>query len=74
MKPKARFNCRLLEKVRVDKCMTQEELADLLGVVPRSIHNWTDEGYVGMPRAKTIRKLVEYFDVPAEKWIIWRDE
>lgn len=74
MKPRARFNSRLLEKLRVDKCLTQEELATLLDVVPRSIYNWTDDGYVGMPRPKTIRKLVEYFNVPSEKWIIWRSE
>lgn len=48
-----------LEAYRKNAKLTQEELADLVGVTKGAVSKWETEGHI--PRPATLRKLADLF-------------
>ena len=56
-----------LKELRKEKCLTQEQLSELLGVTNRSVSRW--ENGVNMPDFDLVIELVNYFDVSVEEFL-----
>ena len=56
-----------LKELRKEKSMTQEQLAEVLGVTNRSISRW--ENGVNMPDFDLVIEIVNYFDVGIEEFL-----
>lgn len=54
-----------LKELRKEKQLTQEQLAEILGVTNRSISRW--ENGVNMPDFDLVIEIVKYFDVSIEE-------
>lgn len=56
-----------IKKLRIEKGLTQDELAEKLNVTRQAVSNW--ENGKTQPDIETLTKLAEIFDVSAEKII-----
>jgi transcriptional regulator with XRE-family HTH domain len=54
-----------LETIRKSKKISQEELAELIGVSRQTIYKW--EAGICLPNLNKIEKLLEILNVPIEK-------
>lgn len=54
---------RIIKKLRQEKGMTQQQLAELLGISKASVQKY-EQGDVLNLKAEMLRKLCLYFDVP----------
>jgi len=50
----------------MNKLLTKDEVAEMLGVKPSTIYQWTHEGFI--PHVK-IRNLVRFRQYDIDKWI-----
>jgi len=50
----------------MDKLLTPQEIAEVLGVQPSTIYQWTHQGYI--PHVK-IGKFVRFKEKDVEEWI-----
>ena len=55
---------QILKKARYQKGMTQEQLAQVLGVTNRTISRW--ERGVNLPDYDTLLQICEYFQIPVQ--------
>lgn len=56
-----------LKELRKEKQLTQEQLAEILGVTNRSVSRW--ENGVNMPDFDLVIEIVKYFDVSIEEFL-----
>lgn len=56
---------RFLKELRTEKAITQEQLAELLGVSNRSVSRW--ENGVNMPDLDLLIQIANYYDVSMEE-------
>lgn len=56
---------QILKKARYQKGMTQEQLAQVLGVTNRTISRW--ERGVNLPDYDTLLQICEYFQIPVQE-------
>lgn len=56
---------KLISKLRHEKGMTQKELADILGISPKTISKW--ECGSGFPDISMIKKIAEELDISVEE-------
>ena len=61
-----RFNNKKLFQLRMKKFFIQTQLAEKLGVSHDAISRW--EIGLRSPSFENLKKLCEYFDIPAEDW------
>lgn len=59
---------KTIRRLRIEHCMTQDELAEKLGYKSRSTITNIETGRQDVPR-KTILKLAQIFDVPVNELI-----
>jgi len=50
----------------MEKLLTPQEIADILGVQPSTIYQWTHQGYI--PHVK-IGKFVRFKEKDVERWV-----
>ena len=62
-----RKNGKFLKELRKEKNLTQEQLAEMLGVSNRSVSRW--ENGVNMPDFDLVIEIVNYFDVTIEEFL-----
>ncbi|MHA1280343.1 MAG: helix-turn-helix domain-containing protein [Candidatus Helarchaeota archaeon] len=55
----------------MEKLLTPQEIADILGVQPSTIYQWTHQGYI--PHVK-IGKFVRFKEKDVEKWVERKEE
>lgn len=58
---------KFLKELRKEKGMTQEQLAEILGVTNRSVSRW--ENGVNMPDFDLVIEIANYFDVSVEEFL-----
>ncbi|MCI8639245.1 MAG: helix-turn-helix transcriptional regulator [Coprococcus sp.] len=58
---------KFLKELRKEKNLTQEQLAEMLGVSNRSVSRW--ENGVNMPDFDLVIEIVNYFDVTIEEFL-----
>ncbi len=63
-KEKVRIGARV-RKLRDTRALTQQELADAVGIAPQQLSR-IENGHM-RPRPQTIRRLAEALDVPVEQ-------
>lgn len=61
-----------IKKLRVEKGLTQDELAEKLSVTRQAVSNW--ENGKTQPDIETLTKLAEIFDVSVEKIIYGKEK
>ena len=57
----------LLRELRREKNLTQEQLAEILGVTNRSVSRW--ENGVNMPDFDLVIEIVNYFEVSIDEFL-----
>jgi len=55
----------------MEKLLTPQEIADILGVQPSTIYQWTHQGYI--PHVK-LGKFVRFKAKDVEKWVERKEE
>ena len=66
------FNYEILKKLRIERNLTQKQLADLLNVTQQSIAYW--ESGKRFPRYKELLQLSEFFKVPVDAFFKKQNE
>ncbi|MFR1039694.1 MAG: helix-turn-helix domain-containing protein [Clostridium sp.] len=58
-----------IKHLRIESAMTQQELADAIGVSQNAIYNW--ENGKREPNLKTVEKIAKAFHVSPLKIVVW---
>lgn len=62
-----------IKKLRLKKCVTQEELGQFIGVQKSAIHKY-ESGLIENIKQSTIKKLADYFEVTPSYILGWEEE
>jgi transcriptional regulator with XRE-family HTH domain len=61
--PEMKFYKNIFRQIRESRDVTQQEIADALGVTKQSVSNWENPNRPHQPSRKNIAKLAEFLDV-----------